>query len=180
MLFRIIGLDVAAKKSTPSHTLRQVFVTQSRTLARRVRLDCLQFRQTEMETADPSTQKPVLGLSLLDMDESAEEEGVLPPKFSDLEDSHFPLFLTYDQVCYPAFCGTDWSHDMFLTLLGQLCKLLEADFDLQFQPSSLPSPKNARARAKQSSVRQPLVDFDYFDCKVWPHFNQQLKKGLRK
>ncbi|KAG8939076.1 hypothetical protein FRC04_007029 [Tulasnella sp. 424] len=134
MLFRIIGLDVAAKKSSPSHTLRQVFVTQSRTLARR----------------------PVLGLSLLDMDESAEEEGVLPPKFSDLEDSHFPLFLTYDQ----------------------LCKLVEADFDLQFQPSSLPSPKNARARAKQSSVRQPLVDFDYFDSKVWPHFNQQLKKGL--
>ncbi|KIO30551.1 hypothetical protein M407DRAFT_20439 [Tulasnella calospora MUT 4182] len=133
MLFRIIGLDIAAKKL--GNTLRQVFVTQSRTLARR---------------------KPALGLSLLDMDENAEEEGVLPSKFSELDDSHFPLFLTYDQ----------------------LCKLLEADFDLQFQPSSLPTPKNARARAQQSTIMQPLVSFDYFESTVWPHFNQQVKKGL--
>ncbi|KAG9047262.1 hypothetical protein FS837_002665 [Tulasnella sp. UAMH 9824] len=155
MLFRIIGLDIAAKKL--GQTLRQVFVTQSRTLARRVRLDCLQFRQTETDSAGPMTQKkPSLGLSLLDMDENAEEEGVLPSKFSELDDSHFPLFLTYDQ----------------------LCKLLEADFDLQFQPSSLPTPKNARSRAKQSTIMQPLVDFGYFDTAVWPHFNQQVKKGL--
>lgn len=69
-----------------------------------------------MDTSDPSTQKPVLGLSLLDMDESAEEEGVLPPKFSDLEDSHFPLFLTYDQVYYSAFRGICCSYETFLTL----------------------------------------------------------------
>lgn len=96
MLFRIVGLDVAAKKQ--GHTLRQVFVTRSRTLARKVRSDGLQYMQTETGNSDIPMQDPSLGPSLLDMDENAEEEGALPSKFSELNDSHFPLFLTYDQV----------------------------------------------------------------------------------
>lgn len=96
MLFRIIGLDIAARKQ--GQTLRQVFVTRSRTLARKVRLDSLQFRQTETGSSDIPVQVPPLGPSLLDMDENAEEEGLLPSKFSELNDSHFPLFVTYDQV----------------------------------------------------------------------------------
>ncbi|KAG8900068.1 hypothetical protein FRC00_014670 [Tulasnella sp. 408] len=96
MVFRMIGLDVAARKSDRS--LRQVFVTQSRTLARKVRMYCMQLRQTESNEAVASTRQPGLGISLLDMDENAEEEGVLPAKFSELTESHFPLFLTYDQT----------------------------------------------------------------------------------
>ncbi|KIO30552.1 hypothetical protein M407DRAFT_20440 [Tulasnella calospora MUT 4182] len=154
MVFRMIGLDVAARKS--DRTLRQVFVTQSRTLARKVRMYCMQLKQTESNATVAATRQPGLGLSLLDMDESAEEEGVLPAKFSELTESHFPLFLTYDQ----------------------LCRLLEADFNLEFHPSSLPRPKKARTRAKQSSLRQPLISFDYFDSKIWPHFDQRVTKGL--
>ncbi|KAG8912744.1 hypothetical protein FRC00_003886, partial [Tulasnella sp. 408] len=112
--------------------------------------------QTETGNSDTPMQDPSLGPSLLDMDENAEEEGALPSKFSELTDSHFPLFLTYDQ----------------------LCTLLEADFNLQFEPSSLPASKNHRARGKQSVVRQPLVSFEYFDSKIWPRFDQNLKKGL--
>ncbi|KAG8931119.1 hypothetical protein FRC00_000874 [Tulasnella sp. 408] len=130
MLFRIIGLDIAAKNQ--GQTLRQVFVTRSRTLARKVRLDFLQFMQTENGSSEIPVQVPSLGLSLLDMDENAEEEGLLPSKFSELHDSHFPLFVTYDQ----------------------LCKLLEADFNLRFEPSSLPLPKKVRARVKQSATSQ--------------------------
>ncbi|KAG8960167.1 hypothetical protein FRC05_007045 [Tulasnella sp. 425] len=154
MVFRMIGLDIAAKKS--DRNLRQVFVTQSRTLARKVRMYCTQLRQTESNEGGPSTRQPGLGISLLDMDENAEEEGVLPNKFSELTESHFPLFLTYDQ----------------------LCRLLEADFNLEFHPSPLPRPKNARTRAKQSALRQPLISFEYFESKVWPHLDQRVVKGL--
>ncbi|KAG8931121.1 hypothetical protein FRC00_000876, partial [Tulasnella sp. 408] len=154
MVFRMIGLDVAAKKS--GQTLRQVFVTQSRTLARKVRLYCAQLMQTETDAVIASAPKPAQGLSLLDMDENAEEEGVLPAKFSELDDSHFPLFVTYDQ----------------------LCKLLEADFNLEFNPSPLPPAKTARAKNKKTSARQPLISFDYFDSKIWPHMDHKVKRGL--
>lgn len=112
MVFRMIGLDVAAKKS--GQTLRQVFVTQSRTLARKVRLYCAQLMQTETNTVMASAPKPPQGLSLLDMDENAEEEGVLPAKFSELDDCHFPLFVTYDQVCSPQLAGRASSSDTIL------------------------------------------------------------------
>lgn len=96
MLFRMILFDIAAEKN--NRRFRQMFVTQSRTLARRVRSYCAQLRQTEASEVGIAPKDKVLGLSLLDMDETAEEEGALPSKFSELQDSHFPLFLTYDQV----------------------------------------------------------------------------------
>ncbi|KIO30548.1 hypothetical protein M407DRAFT_20436 [Tulasnella calospora MUT 4182] len=111
---------------------------------------------TETGSYDTPAQDPSLGLSLLDMDENAEEEGHLPSKFSELKDSHFPLFATYDQ----------------------LCMLLEADFNFRFEPSSLPIPQKGRAQVKQSAVRQPLVSFEYFDSQIWPRLDQRLKKGL--
>ncbi|KAG8937463.1 hypothetical protein FRC00_005249 [Tulasnella sp. 408] len=156
MVFRMIGLDIAAKTSVSPQTLRQVFVTQSRTLARKVRLYCAQLMQTETNSALASAPKPPQGLSLLDMDENAEEEGALPKKFSQLDDCHFPLFVTYDQ----------------------LCNLLEADFDLELIPSPLPTARTARAKNKKSSARQPLISFNYFDSKIWPHMDHRVKRGL--
>lgn len=96
MLFRMICLDIAAEKY--NRPFRQMFVTQSRTLARRVRSYSMQLRQTEANEVGTAPREGVPGLSLLEMDESAEEDGVLPSKFSELQDAHFPLFLTYDQV----------------------------------------------------------------------------------
>lgn len=96
MLFRMICLDIAAAKY--NRPFRQVFVTKSRTLARRVRSYCMQLRQTEANEVGAVPKKKAPGSSLLEIDETAEEEGVLPSKFSELQDSHFPLFLNYDQV----------------------------------------------------------------------------------
>ncbi|KAG8937466.1 hypothetical protein FRC00_005252 [Tulasnella sp. 408] len=109
-----------------------------------------------MDAVVASAPKPTQGLSLLDMDENAEEEGVLPAKFSELDDSHFPLFVTYDQ----------------------LCKLLEADFNLEFNPSPLPPARTARAKNRKISSRQPLISFDYFNSKIWPHMDHKVKRGL--
>ncbi|KIO30563.1 hypothetical protein M407DRAFT_39041, partial [Tulasnella calospora MUT 4182] len=77
---------------------RQMFVTQSRTLATKVRQDWTKLLQTERNEVVETPEAPIPGLSLLDMDESAEDNGSLPSKFSELNDSHFPVFLTYDQV----------------------------------------------------------------------------------
>lgn len=97
-MFRMIGLDIVAEKY--GHPLRQMFVTQSRTLARKVRSYSIQLRQTEANAAGVQSGESLHGLSLMEMDENAEEDGVLPARFSELEDSHFPLFLTYDQVSW--------------------------------------------------------------------------------
>ncbi|KAG9016355.1 hypothetical protein FRB90_003160 [Tulasnella sp. 427] len=154
MLFRMIGLDIATEKS--GQPLRQMFVTQSRTLARRVRSYCMQLRQTEANEVGSNSAQKAPGLSLLEMDESAEEEGLLPKKFSELEDAHFPLFLTYDQ----------------------LCTLLEADFGLHFNPSALQTSALVKGRTETSVIRQPLVSFEYFESTLWPHFDERIKKGL--
>lgn len=96
MLFRMIGLDIAAQKS--GRSLRQVFVTRSRTLARSVGQYYAQLKRTEANESGSLRGETTAGLSLLEMDENAEVQGALPSKFSELQDSHFPLFLTYDQV----------------------------------------------------------------------------------
>ncbi|KAG8896642.1 hypothetical protein FRC01_011694, partial [Tulasnella sp. 417] len=154
MLFRMICLDIAAEKY--NRPFRQMFVTQSRTLARRVRTYCVQLRQTEANEVGTGPREKGPGLSLLDMDETAEEEGALPSKYSELQDSHFPLFLTYDQ----------------------LCRLLEGDCELHFNPSSLTTTFSLPNKDQNAYVRQPLITFEYFEEQLWPHFDERVKKGL--
>ncbi|KAG9047264.1 hypothetical protein FS837_002667 [Tulasnella sp. UAMH 9824] len=154
MIFRMIKLNLAS--DTFGRKLRQVFVTHSRTLARRVRLYCAELMQTETHQPEGSARKSTAGPLLLDMDESAEEDGVLPSKFSQLQDSHFPLCLNFDQ----------------------LCGLLEADFNLEFNPSPSPTRQALRAKSKKGASRDTLISFEYFDSQIWAHFDQRLKKGL--
>ncbi|KAG8942983.1 hypothetical protein FRC04_003269 [Tulasnella sp. 424] len=152
LLFRMLALDIAAEKC--GRPVRQMFITQSLKLANQVRSQFLQMRQTQVE---PSPSLPVAqrsGLSLKELEEKT-AEGALPAKFSQLDDSHFPLFLTFDQ----------------------LCKLLEADYDLYFKPSDLPATEDARLEGSSESKRGPLISFDYFQAKIWPRF-ERLKKGL--
>ncbi|KAG8902416.1 hypothetical protein FRC00_008567 [Tulasnella sp. 408] len=119
-----------------------------------------QLLQTERNEAVATPEAQMPGLSLLDMDEDAEDNGSLPSKFSELNDSHFPVFLTYDQ----------------------LCKLLEADYELQFNPSTnltaLGAARAFRGIRKQGSARQPLISFEYFESNIWPHLNEGVKRGL--
>lgn len=94
MLFRMLVLEKSAQKS--GRPLRQMFVTQSRMLASRVQQYWKSLQQNE-DDADAVSGPKLPSLSLLELDEGAEEDA-LPPKFSELDDSHFPLFLTYNQV----------------------------------------------------------------------------------
>ncbi|KAG8960069.1 hypothetical protein FRC00_000926 [Tulasnella sp. 408] len=152
MQFRMLVLEKAAQNS--GRPLRQMFVTQSRMLANRVQQYWNKLQQKEGDTEDASRRKSSSSSSP-DLDEDAEDE-VLPPKFSQLDDSHFPLFVTYNQ----------------------LCKLLEADYDLQFNPSADAPMANLRARRAGKPIRQPFVSFEFFQSNIWPRLDEIVKKGL--
>ncbi|EEB99264.1 hypothetical protein MPER_01088 [Moniliophthora perniciosa FA553] len=79
---------------------RQVFVTQSRILAKKVKqyfatidwsLEAGDICQQELSSAPED--------DMIHADDVEDWYGDLPPRFSQLEDQHFPLFLTWDKVC---------------------------------------------------------------------------------
>jgi hypothetical protein len=113
MLFRMLSLEQTPMKGL-ERKVRQLFVTQSRVLAGRVKdyflqlLDTLDAAQQTPEQIEAIQQdkKPDLHIDLVDLDEDHESKMDLPARFSDLEDRHFPLFLTFDQVC--ARCFSWW------------------------------------------------------------------------
>ena len=140
----------------------------------------------ELESLAQRNQRVRDGEGMLDVDEDEDERADLPKRFSDLEDIHFPLFLT----------------------MNQLCKLLEVDYHLSFKRR--PRTREHR-RAEQrsesvefdrnmpvddddlakdddivtasplrdtSAVMASIITFEIFLYAYWPHFPQPLTKGL--
>ncbi|KAG9080117.1 hypothetical protein FRC06_007061, partial [Ceratobasidium sp. 370] len=90
----------AVERSFPSEDtpIRQLFVTRSRVLALHVEAS---FRELTKPTETLCETDAGHGAkdTLLDFDDEADLRSALPPKFSLLEDSHFPLFVSFDQLC---------------------------------------------------------------------------------
>lgn len=109
MTFKIYGIErtVRARSNELERKPRQLFVTQSRVLANRVKdyYDKLSGQlsasglPSESTSDDPSQTVPD---GLGDPDEEDEWRDELPKRFSELEDRHFPLFLTFDKVGFRA------------------------------------------------------------------------------
>ncbi|QRW07577.1 P-loop nucleoside triphosphate hydrolase [Ceratobasidium sp. AG-Ba] len=192
IVFKMIGIEKLFEQMQEVTKPRQVFVTQSRVLAQRVQ----EYYEGLVDTSSsapsrPSQQEEEQVLADLD-DEDAGAFG-LPPKYSMLEDRHFPLFLTYDQ----------------------LCSLLEADFGLRFRRLARTKAHIAAEQRfaihevadekinldKQDEVeqlgdadagnispvdsredleraRRAAVTFEIFVAAYWPHFDYRLTKGL--
>jgi len=104
MLFKMLG--VQRSSSTHSHRkIRQVFITQSRILAERVKEYYIKLVQSpaatdrhEMEIAYRAAQRAQAEKELMEFDDEDDTQSGLPQKFSELTDDHFPLFLTFDKV----------------------------------------------------------------------------------
>ena len=113
MLMKMLGIQHAEAEPKP----RQIFVTQSPVLAKKVKEYFLKLTSS-IEVATHSNE----GVHTTENDneqetELSEEEGGglishqyskrwrsdLPERFSGLRDGHFPLFVTYDQVRVPSF-----------------------------------------------------------------------------
>ncbi|RPD59349.1 hypothetical protein L226DRAFT_576154 [Lentinus tigrinus ALCF2SS1-7] len=105
MLFKMLGIERSwedFRDNLPKP--RQMFVTQSRVLAEKVEeyfanlhRSLLVGKQTKDEVVRKSAQQVVL----VDKDEEDRHHGDsnLPKRFGALTDEHFPIFLTFDQVC---------------------------------------------------------------------------------
>lgn len=86
---------------------RQVFVTKSRMLAKKVQeyfsklaSSLVMASQTfaELMRLPKSAQYQEDDLGLVDVDDIIDWRSDLPAKFSELEEKHFPLFITFDGV----------------------------------------------------------------------------------
>ena len=82
---------------------RQLFVTQSQTLAANVRDYYRKLRvpyssQSEYDPSCEDTRTETVSGLLTDNDEECVSLDGLPDRWSDLQDEHFPLFLSFDHV----------------------------------------------------------------------------------
>ncbi|KAG8980866.1 hypothetical protein FRB93_008909 [Tulasnella sp. JGI-2019a] len=157
MLFKMIALERAAQQHGTK--IRQIFVTQSRILARRVEDYFRKLVATSRPTStgpgggSPKQDQQVGSQSmegLIGYDNEADDDERLPSRWSELQDHHFPLFLTFNQ----------------------LCRLLERDCSLALY-SEHPVEVGRTAQPKAM-----LLTFEQFLHHLWPHFDERLKKGL--
>ncbi|KAG8698871.1 hypothetical protein FRC08_005657, partial [Ceratobasidium sp. 394] len=85
--------------------IRQLFVTRSPVLARHVESSFGRLADSANMEAEGATE-PKLGETPKDLDQALVEfdnevdlRDDLPPRFSLLEDSHFPLFISFEKLC---------------------------------------------------------------------------------
>src|SRR6266404_1521130 len=111
MLFKMLGIENSWQKNRelrPDRP-RQLFVTQSRMLADKVEEYFIKLLQslvlaskTEGAISDLlERQKNREDAGLVDQDEAVNWREDLPQKFSELQDIHFPMFITFDKVRFP-------------------------------------------------------------------------------
>jgi hypothetical protein len=108
MLFKMLGMEHSWQQNRElrAERPRQLFVTQSRMLADKVEeyfIKLLQSlvlsSQTESGISDLlERQRNREEAGLVDQDEVVNWRDDLPRRFSELQDSHFPMFVTFDKV----------------------------------------------------------------------------------
>lgn len=106
MLFKILGIERSwnAQKDASAKP-RQIFVTQSRVLADKVQEYYTRLHDSlssadkaPEELRDMALTNAQQDQGLVDRDEEIERRADLPKRYSELEDEHFPLFITFHQV----------------------------------------------------------------------------------
>ncbi|OSX68101.1 hypothetical protein POSPLADRAFT_1128861 [Postia placenta MAD-698-R-SB12] len=176
MLFKMLGIERSYQlmQNETMHKPRQMFVTQSRVLAEKVKDFFLKLHESLL-SADKSpeeiraivaSRQAQQEQGLVDLDEEIDWRGDLPKRYGDLTDEHFPMFITYDQ----------------------LCRLLEAELDNS--PNSQSTKPFVQNIAEETNgqhglsndymqqLRAAFVSYGVFLESYWPHFTQSLTKGL--
>ncbi|KAG7450801.1 uncharacterized protein BT62DRAFT_928080 [Guyanagaster necrorhizus] len=137
---------------------RQVFVTKSRMLAKKVQeyfsklaSSLAMASQTFAELMRlPKAAQYQDDLGLVDVDDIIDWRSDLPAKFSELEEKHFPLFITFDG----------------------LCDMLEADMSTKMLTPMSPIDR------KRAKSHMGVITFESFFESYWSHFPEHLIKGL--
>ncbi|KAK0440419.1 uncharacterized protein EV420DRAFT_1650550 [Desarmillaria tabescens] len=134
---------------------RQVFVTKSRMLAKKVQEYFAKLSSSLAMASQSSADLTKLprapqyqdDLGLIDADDVVDWRTDLPAKYSELEERHFPLFITFDG----------------------LCDMLEADMSTQ---------KLIDMRRTGIKRQMGVITFESFCESYWSHFPEPLIKGL--
>ncbi|THH29326.1 hypothetical protein EUX98_g4867 [Antrodiella citrinella] len=162
MLFKIFGIERAWQQycDTTENLVprpRQVFVTQSAFLARKVqeaytKLSHMLAMEHGHHALKPHAEEE---RALVDMDEEAHWHSTLPRAFSQLDESHFPLFVTY----------------------SMLCEMLEQDFKSAKASHNHTSPIADRLEARTMSSQQLKKQFD--PAQIFAEFMGVIKGSER-
>ena len=172
MLYRMLRIEgMFQSNSDYMRKPRQIFVTKSPVLALKVQ-DHSQKLVDSLKIASLSPQQLKDKAALIEtkpMDQGlvnlVDEQGRrsdLPRKYSQLQDSNFPLFVTFDHV--GRIVILKWYQvDLSMT---QLCDMIEADYEP-------PSANETSGRSLRNSV-----SFQAFQRIYWSHFPPRLIKGL--
>ncbi|KAG2131228.1 P-loop containing nucleoside triphosphate hydrolase protein [Suillus bovinus] len=161
MLFRILGIQRAWEMSgVDMPKPRQIFVTKSRVLATKVEEYFTKLLRSMglagytledfVKLKAPSVQE-----GLVDLDDLPESQMNIPMKYSELEDKHFPLFVTLDR----------------------LAKMIAADV-LSKDVSKTRDNAGRFFSVDDAEAHDCFVTYDVFASQYWPHFPQKLTKNL--
>jgi hypothetical protein len=108
MLFKMLSIENSWQQNRElrPERPRQLFVTQSRMLADKVEEYFIKLLQTLV--LESQTERGISDLlerqknreeaGLVDQEEALDWREDLPRRFSELQDSHFPMFVTFDKV----------------------------------------------------------------------------------
>ncbi|KIN94542.1 hypothetical protein M404DRAFT_380086 [Pisolithus tinctorius Marx 270] len=163
MLFKMLGIQRAWQLQSESSGMprpRQIFVTKSPVLANKVEeyfvklLESLSLAGYTLEEL-ARLQPRNMDLELVDTDDVPDAQSGIPQRYSELEDHHFPLFLTFDR----------------------LARMIAADILEADHPEAKRIAK-LFMRSQDPEVLDSFVSYDTFANTYWPHFPQPLTKGL--
>ncbi|KAG2160213.1 uncharacterized protein EDB93DRAFT_46990 [Suillus bovinus] len=161
MLFKILGIQRAWELSANDMPKpRQIFVTKSRMLATKVEEYFTRLREslamsgyTLPEIAKLKAQS--FEDDLIDPDDAPESQMNVPARYSELEDKHFPLFVTFDR----------------------LAKMIAGDIFNMDDPETRHSAE-LFFESNDMEAYDSFVTYDVFEKQYWPHFPQGLTKNL--
>ncbi|KAH9931245.1 uncharacterized protein B0H18DRAFT_929725 [Fomitopsis serialis] len=176
MLYKMLGIEHSWRSCDGAlGRPRQLFVTQSRVLAEKVQEHFMGLHSSILTAnksagelrAMASTKQMQQDQGLVNLDEELNFRGDLPRRYSELTEEHFPMFVTFDQ----------------------LCRLLEADFPrssssqaqslLQDVDQMIPDAgAEVISNDYMQQRRNSFVSYGEFLQSYWAHFPQPLTKGL--
>ncbi|KAH7337987.1 hypothetical protein B0J17DRAFT_706450 [Rhizoctonia solani] len=190
IVFKMIGIEKLFEQMGEVAKPRQVFVTQSRVLAQKVQEYYQGLVTSSSDTLDKSTKLPEDEEVLADLDDEDASTFGLPRKYSMLEDRHFPLFVTFDQLCslLEADFGLQFkrlnrakaaSEKRFaLSEVADVKIDLEQDDEVSQEDTEKPSSPVIETTERILASKQTAVTFEVFVAGYWRHFDYQLIKGL--
>ncbi|KZV61291.1 P-loop containing nucleoside triphosphate hydrolase protein [Peniophora sp. CONT] len=188
MLFKMLGIENSWQQLQQSEAdatgltrPRQLFVTQSRVLADKVEeyfVKLLEFLHFASANGTSDALRELLGrrqvreeAGLVDRDEAIDWREDLPARFSELQDNHFPMFITFDKL------SSLLEADMKTTIVA---KREEAEITSPTTPG-MPNPLDGVGGGTSEYMlqrRTAFVSFDVFKDEYWPYFPQPLTKGI--